>query len=457
MSKLVCDTEEYYYRTFILNNDTNVRELAESFIRELSEHSQSLNCKIENDTKFVSSFELGDVDDLEMRLEDIGDLSKVKLEFKCEKKNDRSLRVISPSEFINSISELNLDSQLKFWLETLREKYDSIIIDGENVSIDGYRENLISTFVKRHRKDSIPNLVGVRMNVCFFDFLIENLEKFSDFFYHLLEMRTILCLCLISRKCDFENRCFDFEGGHQIDLNNNDCKFSIERGESVYKVFQWVYNDEKLSARIGVINQVISQSRDAIQVFDSNLIKILDSIYQIYIKEDFEQYIEVRNRTSDATLDLCNRINEAVSNSRSTIKQSVFIILSYFFSIIVFTAIDKGKVENILTLELTVLSTLFVFSAFLSIWFSQNEMNKNIEIYSCQLDELKVRNKIFLSENEIKDFFSSESLTKSLNLTKEKGYIIASYSILILLLVCLWYFHLAKNTLVHIPVFLHIV
>ncbi len=63
-----------------------------------------------------------------MRLEDFDDNSEVTIELKCEKKSDRTLRVIDPETFIGSISELGLDSQLKGWLDKIREDYDSVLL-----------------------------------------------------------------------------------------------------------------------------------------------------------------------------------------------------------------------------------------------------------------------------------------------------------------------------------------
>jgi hypothetical protein len=414
-----------------------------SFVQDLEQHAESLNCNVKNDGQFVASFDLNcELDDLEFQLGLLDDKSKVTLELKCEKKSDRTLRIIAPDEFIDSIKEQGYDTQLKFWLEQLSQKYDSVLIGNKCIDLTIYNEYPTADIVRRHKKDTIANLVGVKMNVCYFDFLLELFDDFSPIFFHLLEMRTVLCLCLISRTCNLEKKTFEFDGSNKVDLDSVGKNFSVEHGQSVYQVFQWAYNDERLSARIGVINQVISQSKDLIKVFDANVIKVLDSIYQVYIKEDFEQYIEVRNRISDTTLDLCNRINEAVSASRATIKQSIFVILSYFFSIIVFTAIDKGKVENILTLELTVLSTVFLAAAFLNIWFSRSEMDKSIEIYKCQLSEIKKRNQVFLSASEIKDFFHSDSLTKSLEASESKSYLYISFSILALLIMVLWIFYL---------------
>ena len=458
MKTLIRDTDEYYYRIITIDNDTDVISLVSSFIQELAPHADSLNCKIENDGHFVASFELdSDLEDIEFQLSLIDEKNKVTLELKCEKKSDQVLRVISPEEFIEYIAEQSYDLQLKFWLEKLSENYSSVLVGDQSIDLKSYSEYPTAELVKRHRQDTIASLVGVKMNVCYFDFLLEKFDNFSPIFFHLLEMRTALCLCLISRSCDIAKKKFDFDGNNQVDLFADSNRFAIEHGQAVYQVFQWAYSDERISARIGVINQVISQSKNIIKVFDCNVIKVLDSIYQVYIKEDFEQYIEVRNKVSDTTLELCNRINEAVSASRATIKQSIFVILSYFFSIIVFTAIDKGKIENILTLELTVLSTVFLCAAFLNIWFSSNEMYKNIEIYKYQLSEIESRNRVFLSESEVSDFFNSKSLTKSLEASESKSYLYVSFFVLAVLIIVLWIFHFTRTSLVGIPVLLHII
>ncbi len=84
-------------------------------------------------------------------------------------------------------------------------------------------------------------------------------------------------------------------------------------------------------------------------------------------------------------------------------------------------------------------------------------MNKNIEIYKYQLEEIKSRNRIFLSEDEISDFFKSKSLTESLKAPESKYYLYISTLILIALAVIVWYFHFKSSNLANIPVLLHIV
>jgi hypothetical protein len=440
MSLSIRDEEEYYYKTISVDDSTDLEGEVSSFVQDLEVHSESLNCQITNDGEYVTSFEIDGFDDLKLPLSLIEDKRKVTLELKCEKKSDRVLRIINPCAFVNYLAEKELSLQLKFWLNQLSDKYDSVLIEGKDIDLTSYKEHSTAEFIERHKKDTIVSLIGVKMNVCFFDFLLVLFDKFEILSAHLLEMRTILCLCLISRSCNLSLQTFEFDGDNQIILTNIERDFIINKGVAVYLVFKWAYNDERLSARIGIINQVISQSKSVTNFFKISVINVLDSVYQIYIKEDFEQYIEVQNRVSDATLNLCNQINGAVSASRATIKQSIFVIFSYFFSIVVFTAVD-----NVFTLELTVLSSVFLVAGFLNVWISNNEKNKSVRIYKHQLDEIKIRNDVFLSEKEISDFFYSKSLTESISVAESKSYLYVSFFLLTILMELLWTFHLVKN------------
>ncbi|OLQ81484.1 hypothetical protein BIT28_14410 [Photobacterium proteolyticum] len=458
MNITINDTEEYYYQIVSLNQDTDVTALVSNFVQKFHGIAKSLDCEIRENDNFVESISLtGDYLsdlDVELGLLDKGDVT---LELKCEKTEDKCLRVVNVKSFISNLAKRDQQNQLKFWLRDVKDNYTTIQVNGQTFELTRYKEHVTAESIERHKKDTVADLVGIKMNVCYFDFLLEEFYDFSSFFDHVLELRTVLCLCLISRASSLNEKTFTFDGESKLDLNLVDENFYFDQGESIYRVFQWAYTDERLSARIGIINQAIAQSKNIISVFDANIIKILDSIYQVYIKEDFEHYIEVRNRVSDATLDLCNRINEAVSSSRATIKQSIFVIVSYFFSIIVFTAIDKGKIENIFSIELAVLSSVFIVAAFLSIFIASKELDKTVKIHKYQLDEIKTRNRVFLSESEISDFFNSQSLSEAISTSESKSYLYVASGILTILAIILWVLHFTRAELVSIPVYLHIV
>ncbi|HIH0815308.1 TPA: hypothetical protein ACYHSX_003352, partial [Vibrio cholerae] len=137
--------------------------------------------------------------------------------------------------------------------------------------------------------------------------------------------------------------------------------------------------------------------------------------------------------------------------------QILFVILSYFFSIVVFTGIDKGKFENVFSIELASLTTVFIIGALLAICFANNDYEKKVKICQLQLSETKKRNEYFLSDDEIKDFFQSDSMNEVIDSTKNRWVVYLSYTILFVLLCLVWIFYSIRHELISIPVFLHIV
>lgn len=377
----------------------------------------------------------------------------VKLALEANKIKSKSLQIIDVESFLSSLELNTVLDQIKFWNENLRERFKTIKIadiEFEN-TFDNNKDNL-SGLISRTSRD----LDASGVSVGYISFLMDNLSSIASFYNYLAKIRNVICLILISNNDANFDGAVVF-GSNNFDLDGLTLDYHLENNDRILRLYDWCFNDERHGTKLGIINHVLSQSKGDIIRFDDNLFHIIKSHYQFHLRNEFEGYLEVRSKLAESTLDVCTRISDYISSIDKTVLQVLFVILSYFFSIVVFTGIDKGKFENVFSFELASLTTVFIVGAIFVILFSKYDYDNKIKVSKMQLEETKARNKYFLTEDEIKDFFESESLKTVLLASKNRLIVVVSYFVLTALLILVWCFYSVKVSFISIPVLLHIV
>ena len=142
------------------------------------------------------------------------------------------------------------------------------------------------------------------------------------------------------------------------------------------------------------------------------------------------------SKLSDFLYETTTKISDKVSESIASARNTLILILSYFFTIIVFTGIDKGKVDNIFNFEITTMSTVFLIGGILNLYWLRKEIVINSRLANSQLNEMVYRYSNYIDENELKSITNSQSLVEITKKSKQKSIYVFS-SLLILLLLCL--------------------
>ncbi|MFA0103330.1 hypothetical protein AB4359_23800 [Vibrio splendidus] len=377
----------------------------------------------------------------------------VTLALEANKIKSNSLQIIDVESFLSSLELNPIIDQINFWNESLRERFKTIkIADVEFENIFDDKKDNLNGLISRTSRD----LDASGVSVGYLSFLMGNLPSSTLFYNYLSKIRNVICLILISNNdADFDG--FIRFGHNNFDLDSLTLKYHLENNERILRLYDWCFNDERHGTKLGIINHILSQSKGDLICFDDNLFQIIKSHYQFHLRNEFEGYLDVRNKLAESTLDICTKVSEYIGSIDKTVLQILFVILSYFFSIVVFTGIDKGKFENLFSIELASLTSVFIFGAIFVIWVSKNEYDKKIKVSRMQLKEIKTRNKYFLTEEEIDDFFESESLKTVLKSSEDRVIVLISYLILAMLLMLVWYFYSVRESFVSIPVLLHIV
>uniref|UniRef100_UPI000D46ECA8 hypothetical protein n=1 Tax=Aeromonas sp. HMWF015 TaxID=2056851 RepID=UPI000D46ECA8 len=114
----------------------------------------------------------------------------------------------------------------------------------------------------------------------------------------------------------------------------------------LYKIYDWSYEGGNCSDKIGLVRNVLS-----IHLDDNNKIKIdneawqaIQSNYQIYLKENIQSYLEIKNKIGEFVIESSSRTYTMANEILSSFKNSIFVFITFILTVVVVNGLkDTGE------------------------------------------------------------------------------------------------------------------
>lgn len=427
---------DYYSEERVLNPRNRIEEVAKSQKFYYFISNQGMKVKISLLFNGDIEYQGENFDDFLKRMDliEIDDCDEVTLKVQYEKKASTGIFMIfDDALFTEFLLTHSIEHQVRIINKKLLSNYTSIVIKGCKVHLSSEEiatsrtENMMQQkfFEKAYGENLPPSLLYN---------LAEKISVKSNFKDYLLMTGAILALSLISRESDMKEKVFSFDNNRSFSLKNLPSESLPEFSSGIYAICEWIHSDGGISTKKAIFNSVISLQADIISSINCNLINILSSNLKILYKENFQNYMNSRNSILDFLYEISVKINDSILHKMASSKNAFLALISYFFSLVVFTGIDKGKVTNIFSFEISMLSFVFIISAMIFIIFNHVDLGKTVAFHLQQKREFKKRNEDIFSKNELDELFQSESLDALVEQAKSTRYLYIYQALLCLIL-----------------------
>ncbi len=197
---------------------------------------------------------------------------------------------------------------------------------------------------------------------------------------------------------------------------------SSEYSLEVFNVFNWIYSDGNLSDKIGLARNIISLNIKGITDILSLSSSVLGSItsgYEIYLKENVQQYIDVKNKVSEFLINKSLQSTELVRSFTNSLKNNNFVFLTFFMSYVVFRVLSSDN-TSMFTREISYLAYAIFIISFIYLIISIIFINMDIRRFSDQYARLKLLYSDLLSKDDINSIFLEDEHEKDLDYIKNK-------------------------------------
>jgi hypothetical protein len=333
------------------------------------------------------------------------DNDKYVIKIELVKNNAKCLKIFDIDSFRDNLTE---DILLQI------STFNSILSNSGQVVTPSTTVNLADVDQNYNLKSHLPDAIKTN------DFLPEHsnylADKFDGVTSDIFKVLTAkYCLLAISSSFSLEKTraSYVFEGYARVELTTADDAEYSKCHRNVFDIYNLVFIDNNFSTRLGLLRNIISvKTSDKLSdVFDSDLIKVLHSNYQIYLRENIKQYIEVKNKTVELMNDLLNKASDRFEEQQKNYQKVAAGLATYIFTIVLGKIVFKMS-SQLFTAEAATLGSLFIGFSFIYLQFSHNALNKSKLNILENLDILKKRYRNILHETELNEVFDSKVIEK---------------------------------------------
>lgn len=353
--------------------------------------------------------------------------------------SDKTISIYDIEKIGEYFNELNLKSILN--------KFDKILKQGQIrlqvLSGDYYNSNSDSIFItsgnefnlNSYRKDEINNINSVcnfmnssTYNLVYTDFKFNNkIHESIDGILKKLEY--IFSIIAISDRSELKNENeieFTIIGYKSLNFKINYKNINVNENINQYSnICDWIYrkNSGDISDKIGIVRNIISIAAkdDSILSIKNNLLPSIKSSHSIYLRDNVEKYLEVKQQVTDGIFDLMKNISSITDTIGNNFKSNMIFIITFFVTIIISNSLSDNKLENIFTKDITVISIAFIIGSIIFLKMSINEANSEVERFKTLYVRLKKNYEDILNENDIENLFNeSEFLDEDIKFINNK-------------------------------------
>jgi hypothetical protein len=330
------------------------------------------------------------------------------------KKNKYSnvLSIYSFNVFLDFLEEKKLIDCIELFSNMLNEKIIFEVLDnGSKVElytksiaiINRYKDlnNNLLNFVNRKEKNKLFSENKIITNIHFNSLLADDFHiiygdnnRIIDLFQKIesiLSFASVVNTFTLSENNTFEIK---ISGYKTISIDNLDMDFFNGKDELLYRIYEWAYDGGNGTDKIGLIRNVLSLHLDSggkVKI-DSEVWDAIHSNYQIYLKENIQSYLEIKNKIGEFILELSSKTYSMADDVLNTFKNNVLLLLTFIISVVVVNGIKDNGIDKIFSLEY--IFVILFLSVMSIVWFCllEHEIIKRFDKATSNVRSILVRN-----------------------------------------------------------------
>ena len=340
---------------------------------------------------------------------------------------ESELNIFSWKEFNKNLNEISFEEAFKNWSKLIVNNFSATIKTWED---DYHIENDFFSFIpykeidqverksidqiKTENRDKVSHFVNaldIIVNPDAFNFSSNDWPLASSF----NNLRNILCLIFLSDysriKKNEINYCIK---GYKTINGKLVEKLDNKVGNELWSMYKWAYERGSFIDKIGILRNVIPIhiTQENINTLEPGALLSAQSGYDLYLKDNVKQYIEIKNKISDMLLSQSEKAGQITKDMFSTFKTNLWTFVTFFMTTILAKVIDKTNNSYDKTVILAGIVLITLSSIFLI--FALSEVKDEKERLKNKYSEIEYRYKDLLNSGDIEkiiNFSSPEDLT----------------------------------------------
>lgn len=206
---------------------------------------------------------------------------------------------------------------------------------------------------------------------------------------------------------------------------------SIASNPELYKIYNWIYTDGNATDKSLIARNILCLHCrfSDIQKIDGKTFASIQSNYNLYLKDNVAQYIQLTNKLAEFISDVVSKTGDYAVSLLEKFKTNLFAILGFLFTVVLANIVSDQPLDNIFTRDITFIleAVLFISAAYLVICVLETKYK--IRKIRDSYNALKNNYTSILTPDDLNMAFGNDKIMKEMSAEVNKG--IRRYA-------CLW-------------------
>ena len=186
----------------------------------------------------------------------------------------------------------------------------------------------------------------------------------------------------------------------------------LQNNNILYGIYNWIYTDGSSIDKAIIARNVISLHCRYVSIteIDEKVMASIQSNYNLYLKENVKDYLELKNKVAEFISDTVSKTGEYATSVLDKFKSNLIAIFGFIFTVILANIVSDQPLDNIFTREITILVECVLIGSFVYLLIcyfqSRYEIGKVYDSY----EQLKLNYREILTEDDLLEVFKNDEI-----------------------------------------------
>ncbi len=185
---------------------------------------------------------------------------------------------------------------------------------------------------------------------------------------------------------------------------------SIISNDNIYKVYYWIFTDGNAADKAIIARNVLSLHCKYNSLIDMDELAFasMQSNYNLYLRNNVNQYLELKNKVADYICDVVAKTGEYATNILDRFKQNLIALIGFLLTTIIANIVSSNPLDNIFTKDITVLVYAILVGSVFFLVISILETNYRVKTIHKAYLQLKENYSDILSKDDISEIYRDD-------------------------------------------------
>ncbi|ENV18410.1 hypothetical protein ACG9X6_23330 [Acinetobacter guillouiae] len=236
-------------------------------------------------------------------------------------------------------------------------------------------------------------------------------SQYKDYFEK-LELILLSAYLADSSEIDGDFLSYRLKGYKLISEKVNIDEISTKSLDELYSIFIWTYNDGNFIDKIGLARNIITIHSNDNSIFsvEAGTLNSLSSGYDIYLKDNVKQYIEIKNKLSEFIVAQSDKSIEITKNMYAGLKLTLWTLITFFMVNFISKIFKLDNSTLFFSDQAFAISIVFIVISFIYLLISWFEVNSDINNMEERFNLIEQRYKDLLNEKDLEKALKKDAV-----------------------------------------------